>query len=99
MCQLGDKQARRMLPSGICQLRIAGDVCARARFSVTKACQTDSNAKKPERLTVALRLCLHLGDWVVCSESDGVPPFFVDECGAAAAQYHPHTPTVLKQFR
>lgn len=73
-------------------------MCARAWVSVTKVRQTGSNAKKPERPTVGLRLCLHLGDWVVCSEPDSVPPFFLDECGAAAAQYHPRTPTLLKQF-
>lgn len=68
--QFGDKQARRTLPSGFRQLRIGGDVCARAWFfSVTKAGQTDSNAKTPEWLPLGLRLCLHLGKWVVCSGS------------------------------
>lgn len=44
-------------------------LCARRVFSVTKAGQTDSNAKNPEWLTLALRLCLHSGKWVVCSGS------------------------------
>lgn len=74
-------------------------LCARMVFSVTKAGQTDSNAKNPEWLTLGLRLCLHLGKWVVCSGrlmAFGHSSWMNVE--RRLLRNDPRTPTVLRLF-
>lgn len=41
--------------------------------------------------------CVYHPGTVLFAPSDGLPPFFVAECGAAAAQYHPPSPRAWKQ--
>lgn len=98
-CQLGDKQARRTLPSGFCRLRIAGNVCARAWFFGDKSSANWQQHEEPQVAYIGFMVVFTFREMgCLFRESDGVPPFFMDECGATAALKSPTHPSGVKKI-